>query len=73
MCLRRFARNQAGFWTIEMARTAGLVKEKSNWVKIPTDMLVARAQSRLARMVYPDLLAGLYTPDELIDMRNGSA
>ena len=55
--------------TIEMAAQAGLVKPNSNWVKIPTDMLVARAQSRLCRMVYPDLLAGLYTPDELSEIR----
>jgi hypothetical protein len=55
--------------TLEMARTAGLIKPNSNWEKVPTDMLVARAQSRLARMVYPDLLAGLYTPDELEDAR----
>jgi 5'-3' exonuclease len=39
--------------------------QKSGWGKTPADMLVARATSRLARMVYPDLLAGLYTPDEL--------
>lgn len=55
--------------TIEMAVTAGLVKKDSNWQKTPTDMLVARAQSRLARMIYPDLLAGLYTPDELSELR----
>lgn len=55
--------------TIEMARTAQLLKPNSNWEKIPTDMLVARAQSRLARMVYPDLLAGLYTPEELQELR----
>jgi len=55
--------------TIEMAERAGLVKPNSNWLKIPTDMLVARAQSRLCRMVYPDLLAGLYTPDELGEIR----
>jgi hypothetical protein len=36
----------------------------------PTDMLVARATSRLARMVYPDLLAGLYTPEELAEIRD---
>jgi 5'-3' exonuclease len=55
--------------TIEMAQTAQLVKPNSNWVKVPTDMLVARAQSRLARLVYPDLMAGLYTPDELAELR----
>lgn len=53
--------------TIEMAKTAGLLKPNSNWEKIPTDMLVARAQSRLCRLVYPDVVGGLYTPDELKD------
>jgi 5'-3' exonuclease len=51
--------------TIEMAKTAGLVKPNSGWVKNPTDMLCARASSRLARMVGPDIVGGLYTPDEL--------
>lgn len=55
--------------TIEMAVKAGLVKDKSGWVKNPTDMLVARAQARLARLVYPDLLGGLYTPEELEEIR----
>jgi DNA polymerase-1 len=41
----------------------------SGWGRNPTDMLVARATSRLARMVYPDLLAGLYTPEELAELR----
>lgn len=54
--------------TMEMAKAGGFVKEKSGWVRVPVDMLVARAQSRLARMVYPDILAGLYTPDELAEM-----
>lgn len=67
---RKGARNPVTLThTIEMARTAGLVKDKSNWMKIPTDMLVARAQSRLCRLVYPDIVGGLYTPDELIDLR----
>lgn len=58
--------------TIEMAKTGGFVKEKSGWVRNPTDMLVARAQSRLARLIYEDLLLGLYTPDELTEMREQS-
>lgn len=51
--------------TVEMARLAGLVKDKSNWVKIPTEMCLARAQARLARLVYPDVVGGLYDPEEL--------
>lgn len=58
--------------TIEMAQQAGLVKEKSGWVKNPTDMLVARCQVRLARLVYPDVSGGLYTPEELADAREAS-
>lgn len=67
---RRGARNAVRLThTIEMAQQAGLVKDKSGWVKNPTDMLVARASSRLARMVYPDVVGGLYTPDELTEIR----
>lgn len=47
--------------------------EASGWGRNPTDMVVARAQSRLARMVYPDLLAGLYTPEELAETRESVA
>lgn len=71
---RRGARNPVKLThTIDMARQAWPKGEdawnKSGWGKNPTDMLVARAQSRLARLVYPDLLAGLYTPEELQDAR----
>lgn len=59
--------------TISMAQQAGLVKPGSNWVKDPTSMLIARCQSRLARLVFPDICAGLYSPDELSDMREGRA
>jgi hypothetical protein len=69
---RKGARNPVKLThTLEMAKMAGLVKPGSGWVKNPTDMLTARAQSRLARLVYPDLLASLYTPEELADFRDG--
>jgi 5'-3' exonuclease len=45
----------------------------SGWGRNPTDMVVARAQARLARMVYPDLLAGLYAPEELAEIREAVA
>ena len=52
-------------YTIEQAQQADLVKPNSNWMKYRPQMLRARAKSDLARLVYPDLLAGLYTPEEL--------
>jgi hypothetical protein len=43
--------------------------KKSGWGTSPADMLVARASAKLARLVYPDICFGLYTPDELTDGR----
>lgn len=72
--MRKGARNPVTLThTLDMAKQAELVKAKSNWERIPTEMLIARAQARLARLVYPDLLAGLYTPDELTEIRTTAA
>lgn len=60
-------------YTVEHAKTAGLVKEKSGWVKNPREMCLARAQSSLARLVYPDVVGGLYTPEELRDIKESAA
>ena len=53
-------------YTIDDAEKAGIAR-KGNWAKMPKQMLRARAKSELARLEYPDLLAGLYTPEELRD------
>lgn len=37
----------------------------SGWAKNPADMCVARASSKLARLVYPDVVHGFYAPEEL--------
>lgn len=50
-------------FTIEQARQAGL--NGDNWKRFPDAMLRARALSALCRAVYPDLLLGVYDPDEL--------
>ena len=65
-------------YTIEDAKQAGLLQptrsgKPSNWQKMPKQMLRARAKSELARLEYPDLLAGLYTPEELRDAKEGVA
>ena len=65
-------------YTIEEAEVAGLLapplpdKEPGPWHKIPTPMLRARCSSGLARIEYPDIMAGLYTPEELQDAKNGN-
>lgn len=51
-------------WTIEQAQAAGL-RGKGNWSRYPDAMLRARCLSALCRAVYPDLVAGVYDPDEL--------
>lgn len=57
-------------FTIEEATQAGLNRptasgKPSNWTKFPKAMLRARAQSAICRLVYSDLMLGVYDPDEL--------
>lgn len=54
-------------FTIEDAKTAGYLKPGGNWAKIPSTMLEWRTGVMLARRVYPDIVGGLYTPEELQD------
>lgn len=52
-------------YTMDDAKTAGLAG-KSNWKRMPMDMLLARATARLCRLIFPDVLGGLsYTPEEV--------
>jgi hypothetical protein len=50
-------------WTLADAKQAGLASG-DGWGKYPRAMLFARATSELARQVYPDLLLGIYAPEE---------
>lgn len=45
-------------------------KEDSNWSKYPATMLRHRAAAQLARAVYPDLVLGLYVPEEADEIRD---
>ncbi len=56
-------------YTIEEARAAWSKDEAkflaSGWGKNPSDMLVARSSSKLAREVYPDVTLGLIAAEEI--------
>lgn len=49
-------------WTMQDAKRAGLGGD--NWRKYPRAMLRARCSAELARQVYPDVVGGIYDPDE---------
>jgi len=55
-------------WTLEQAKSIGLVKGGSGWEKYPRAMLRARVISEGIRTVYPGCIAGTYTPEEVMDM-----
>lgn len=59
-------------FTIEDATRAGLIKEKSNWVKWPRRMVQARASSELADIVFPDACMGMPTVEESRDEANAA-
>jgi hypothetical protein len=56
-------------FTIDDAKRAGLVKEKSNWEKWPRRMVQARASSELADILFPDACMGMPTVEESYDAR----
>jgi hypothetical protein len=61
---RRGEPEQKCTWTMEMAKVAAL-HQKDNWRTFPRAMLASRAKSELARDVYPDVLTGCFTADEI--------
>lgn len=58
-------------FTNAQAEAAGLAN-KENWRKWRQAMLRARAASALARAVYPDLLIGVYAPEEFNHFDTGA-
>ena len=50
-------------YTLDMARKAGLTGD--NWTKHPAAMLRARCVTAAGKAYVPDVLAGVYLPDEL--------
>ena len=52
-------------FSLEEAMKAGLVKAGGPWVNFTRDMLFARALSRLARQLFPDLIGNCYVEGEV--------
>jgi hypothetical protein len=61
---RRGRRAHTETFTLDDARRMGLA-DKSNWRQQPRVMLRWRAVSACARVVFPDVVSGLYTPEEM--------
>ena len=51
-------------WTLDDAKRAGLAG-RPNWSKYPRDMLINRCVAEAARFTWPEVMAGVYSPDEL--------
>lgn len=52
---------------LEDARRAGLIKSGGGWDKYPSDMCFARAMSRLARRLFPDVIGIAYVQGEIAE------
>lgn len=68
-CAANFSHSQGGSlevrWTLDDAKRAGLLNGKSNWTQYPRQMLSARVVSEGVRAVFPGVLGGFYTPEEV--------
>lgn len=53
-------------WTLDDAKRAGLAG-KDNWRRYPRRMLQARATAELCDLVFPDIVGGLATTEEVMD------
>lgn len=54
-------------WSLDMGRAAGLLG-RDNWKKYPRAMLIARCTTDLCRMVFPDVIHGFRSIEEIGDM-----
>lgn len=52
-------------FSVEDAKKAGIYKDNGGWAKYPSDMCFARALSRLARRLFPDVIGMAYVEGEI--------
>lgn len=59
-------------FSMEEAKRAGIFRQGGPWTKYPRDMLFARALSRLARQLFPDVIKGCYVQGEIVSTYPGN-
>ena len=52
-------------YSMAEAEAAGIVRAGSAWMKQKPDMIAKTASTKLARLVYPDVTFGIYSPSEV--------
>ena len=60
-------------WTIERAKKAGLIKQGSPWIAHPRAMLRSRVITEAIRTIFPGVISGLYTDDEIRESTSAPA
>lgn len=58
-------------FTMQEATKAGYARTNANYQKVPADMLLARCTGRMAKGTFPDVIHGLATVEELMDVIDG--
>lgn len=54
-------------YTLEEAKTAGIMRQGGAWFTNPRAMCVARARSSAARLWFPEVVSGVYAAEEIKD------
>lgn len=59
-------------FSLEEAKSAGIYRAGTPWTAYPKDMLFARALSRLARQLFPDVIGNFYVQGEISELPRGA-
>jgi hypothetical protein len=68
---RRGEQEQVRVFSMEDAKTAGLLGKQGPWTQYPKRMRQMRARAFAIRDVFPDVLKGLAVAEEVMDIPNG--
>jgi hypothetical protein len=60
---------QSGKWLLTPGQEMSEYDMRSPWFKHPIDMLWAKCVGRIGRRMFPDVIQGCYTVDDLVDIK----